>query len=269
MKAYLDLLRTVMETGNDREDRTGTGTRGIFGHQMRIDLSTGEFPLVTTKKTHFPSIAHELLWLISGDTNIKYLTDHKVTIWNEWADENGDLGPVYGYQWRKWTGKNGKQVDQLQGAISDLKNKPESRRIIVSAWNPGDIPEMRLPPCHCFYHFYTRNVGVRKFLDCLMYIRSNDLFLGAPFNIASYSLLTMMVAQVVGREPGELIYTIGDAHIYKNHFEQVKTQLSRTPYALPKVKINPDVKDIDGFVYDDLVLDGYVCHPAIRAPVAV
>lgn len=261
MQQYLDLLKEIMNNGVDKSDRTGTGTRSVFGRQMRFDLSKG-FPLVTTKKVHLKSIIYELLWFIKGDTNIKYLTDHGVRIWNEWADENGDLGPVYGAQWRNW---NGEGIDQLADVINRLKTNPNDRRMIVSAWNPGRIAEMHLPPCHMMYQFY---VADNK-LSCMLYQRSCDMFLGVPFNIASYALLTMMVAQVCGFEPGEFVHTLGDTHIYHNHFDQVREQLSRKPYPLPQMKINPFVKDINDFKFEDFELVGYQCHDTIKAKVAV
>lgn len=261
MQQYLDLLKEIMNNGVDKSDRTGTGTRSVFGRQMRFDLSKG-FPLVTTKKVHLKSIIYELLWFIKGDTNIKYLTDHGVRIWNEWADENGDLGPVYGAQWRNW---NGEGIDQLADVINRLKTNPNDRRMIVSAWNPGRIAEMHLPPCHMMYQFY---VADNK-LSCMLYQRSCDMFLGVPFNIASYTLLTMMIAQVCGFEPGEFVHTLGDTHIYHNHFDQVREQLSRKPYPLPQMKINPFVKDINDFKFEDFELVGYQCHDTIKAKVAV
>ncbi|MBQ8250416.1 MAG: thymidylate synthase [Alphaproteobacteria bacterium] len=261
MKQYLDLLDHVMKTGVDKPNRTGIDTRSIFGAQMRFDLSKG-FPLVTTKKVHLKSIIHELIWLLSGNTNIKYLQDNNVRIWNEWADENGNLGPVYGAQWRNF---NGEGIDQIKDVVNRLKTNPNDRRMIVSAWNPAQIDKMALPPCHAFFQFYTANGK----LSCQLYQRSCDLFLGVPFNIASYSLLTMMMAQVTGFEPGEFVHTLGDAHIYHNHFEQVNEQLTRTPYALPQMKINPDVKDIDAFKYEDFELHGYQSHPTLKGVVAV
>ena len=261
MQQYLDLLKDIMNNGVDKSDRTGTGTRSVFGRQMRFDLSKG-FPLVTTKKVHLKSIIYELLWFIKGDTNIKYLTDHGVRIWNEWADENGDLGPVYGAQWRNW---NGEGIDQLADVIARLKTNPNDRRMIVSAWNPGQIADMHLPPCHMMYQFYVAN----NKLSCMLYQRSCDMFLGVPFNIASYALLTMMVAQVCGLEPGEFVHTLGDTHIYHNHFDQVREQLSRRPYPLPQMKINPFVKDINEFKFEDFELVGYQCHDTIKAKVAV
>lgn len=264
MKQYLDMLRHIMENGNDRSDRTGTGTRGVFGYQARFDLSEG-FPVLTTKKLHLKSIIHELLWFLQGSSNIKYLKDNGVRIWDEWADENGELGPVYGVQWRSWPTPNGGHIDQIADIIKTIKNNPDSRRIIVSAWNVADIPNMKLPPCHCLFHFYVANGK----LSCLLYQRSCDTFLGVPFNIASYALLTMMVAQVCDLEPGEFIHTYGDLHIYNNHFEQVKEQLTRTPKKLPKMKINPEVKDIFSFKYEDFTLEGYEADPSIPAPISV
>lgn len=261
MKQYLDLLKHVMETGVDKPNRTGIDTRSVFGAQMRFDLSKG-FPLVTTKKVHLKSIIHELIWLLSGNTNIKYLQDNNVRIWNEWADENGNLGPVYGAQWRNF---NGEGIDQIKDVVNRLKTNPNDRRMIVSAWNPAQIDKMALPPCHAFFQFYTANGK----LSCQLYQRSCDLFLGVPFNIASYSLLTMMMAQVTGFEPGEFVHTLGDAHIYHNHFDQVNEQLLRTPYCLPKMKINPEVKDIDNFKYEDFELTDYQCHPTLKGVVAV
>ncbi len=261
MKQYLDLLQDIMDNGVDKLDRTGVGTRSVFGRQMRFDLSKG-FPLVTTKKVHLKSIIHELLWFIKGSTNIKYLQDNGVRIWNEWADENGDLGPVYGSQWRNW---NGEGIDQLAEVIDKLKHNPNDRRMIVSAWNVGKIAEMRLPPCHMMFQFY---VAGNK-LSCMLYQRSCDMFLGVPFNIASYALLTMMIAQVCGLEPGEFIHTLGDTHIYHNHFEQVREQLSRQPLPLPVMKLNPAVKNIDDFTYDDFTLEGYESYGKLAAPVAV
>lgn len=261
MKQYLDLLKHIYETGVDKPNRTGIDTRSIFGAQMRFDLSQG-FPLVTTKKVHLKSIIYELLWLISGNTNIRFLQEHNVRIWNEWADENGNLGPVYGAQWRNF---NGEGIDQLKDVIERLKTNPNDRRMIVTAWNPAQINKMALPPCHAFFQFYTANGK----LSCQLYQRSCDMFLGVPFNIASYALLTMMIAQVTNLEPGEFIHTLGDAHIYHNHFEQVKTQLSRTPYPLPTMKINPTVKDIDAFHYEDFELKNYQCHPLLSGTVAV
>lgn len=264
MKQYLDLLQEIMDKGAVRSDRTGVGTKGIFGHQMRFNLEEG-FPLLTTKKVHLKSIIYELLWFISGDTNVKFLQDHKVSIWDEWADENGDLGPVYGKQWRSWQTPDGRSIDQLSQVIETIKNNPDSRRIIVCAWNPSDADRMALPPCHCFFQFYVADGK----LSCQLYQRSADTFLGVPFNIASYALLTMMVAQVCGLKPGEFIHTTGDTHIYLNHFDQVREQLSRTPRPLPKMKINPEVKSIFDFKYEDFELVDYDPWPAIKAPVAV
>ncbi len=261
MQQYLDTLKDILDNGVDKMDRTGTGTRSVFGRQMRFDLSKG-FPIVTTKKLHLKSIIHELLWFIKGDTNIKYLQDNGVRIWNEWADENGDLGPVYGSQWRNW---NNEGIDQLAEVVEKLKNKPNDRRIIISAWNVGKINEMKLPPCHMMFQFYVAN----NKLSCMLYQRSCDMFLGVPFNIASYALLTMMLAQVCNLELGEFVHTLGDAHIYHNHFDQVKEQLQNKPFDLPKMKINPEVKDINNFVFEDFELVGYQSHSAIKAPVAV
>jgi thymidylate synthase len=264
MKVYLDLLDQVLKNGNVKEDRTGTGTHSIFGHQMRFDLSKG-FPLVSTKKVHLKSIIYELLWFLNGDTNIKYLNDNGVKIWNEWADMNGNLGPVYGHQWRSWTNHDGKTIDQITQVVESIKNNPDSRRHLVSAWNVGEINNMALPPCHIIFQFY---VAGGK-LSCQLYQRSADLFLGVPFNIASYALLTMMVAQVCDLKPGEFVHTFGDAHVYKNHLEQVKLQLSREIKPLPKMKINPHVKNIFSFKYSDFTLEGYDPHPAIKGEVAV
>ena len=264
MKQYLDLMRHVRDHGNKKEDRTGTGTVSVFGHQMRFDLAQG-FPLVTTKKCHLKSIIHELLWFLSGDTNIKYLQENGVRIWNEWADENGDLGPVYGYQWRSWPAADGRHIDQISQVIEQIKNTPDSRRIIVNAWNVGEIDNMALPPCHMMFQFYVADGK----LSCQLYQRSADIFLGVPFNIASYALLTMMVAQVCDLEPGDFVHTLGDAHLYLNHLEQADEQLSRKPFPLPQMKINPEVKSIFDFKYDDFELVGYEAHPHIKATVAV
>jgi thymidylate synthase len=264
MQAYLDLLTHIKETGTFKSDRTGTGTTSVFGYQMRFNLEEG-FPLVTTKKTHLKSIIYELLWFLKGETNIKYLTDNNVSIWNEWADENGDLGPVYGKQWRSWEGANGVVIDQIKEAIHTLKTNPDSRRIIVSAWNVADLPKMALMPCHAFFQFYVADGK----LSCQLYQRSADVFLGVPFNIASYALLTMMIAQVCDLGLGDFVWTGGDTHLYSNHMEQVELQLSRTPRALPTMKINPNVKDILDFQYEDFTLEGYDPYPGIKAPVAV
>lgn len=264
MKQYLDLLSHILENGNEKTDRTGTGTKSVFGYQMRFDLQKG-FPLLTTKKLHTRSIFHELLWFLKGDTNIKYLHDNKVTIWDEWADENGDLGPVYGKQWRAWQGADGKITDQISQLIHQIKNTPDSRRMLVSAWNVGEVEQMALPPCHIVFQFYVAN----NKLSCQLYQRSADVFLGVPFNIASYALLTEMLAQVCGLEAGEFIHTLGDAHLYLNHIDQAKLQLSRTPYELPKLKLNPEIKDIFDFKYEDITIEDYVSHPHIKAEVAV
>ncbi len=264
MKQYLDLMRHVREHGTRKTDRTGTGTLSVFGYQMRFDLQQS-FPLVTTKKCHLRSIIHELLWFLRGDTNIQYLHDNKVTIWNEWADANGDLGPVYGYQWRSWPAADGRHIDQISEVIEQIKTKPDSRRLIVSAWNVGEIDNMALPPCHAFFQFYVADGK----LSCQLYQRSADIFLGVPFNIASYALLTMMVAQVTGLQAGDFVHTLGDAHLYLNHLQQTDEQLQRTPYALPQMKINASVKNIFDFVFEDFELVNYQCHPHIKAPVAV
>lgn len=264
MQQYLDLLQHILSNGVEKTDRTGTGTKSVFGYQMRFDLQKG-FPLVTTKKVHLKSIIHELLWFLKGDTNIAYLRENGVKIWDEWADENGNLGPVYGKQWRSWEGKDGKVIDQISDLIEQIKKNPDSRRLIVSAWNVADLPEMALMPCHNMFQFY---VAEGK-LSCQLYQRSADVFLGVPFNIASYSLLTMMIAQVCGLKPGEFVHTFGDVHIYSNHLEQVNLQLSRTTFPLPSMKINPEVKDIFGFRYEDFTLENYQSHPGIKAPVAV
>jgi thymidylate synthase len=264
MQQYLDILRHVLANGSMKQNRTGTSAISCFGYQTRYDLAKG-FPLVTTKKVHTKSVIHELLWFLSGDTNTKYLKDNKVSIWDEWADENGDLGPVYGHQWRSWPAPNGETIDQIAQAVEDIKTNPDSRRIIVSAWNPADIPKMALAPCHCFFQFY---VAEGK-LSCQLYQRSADVFLGVPFNIASYALLTLMMAQVTGLKPGDFVHSFGDLHIYDNHMEQVKLQLSRAPHPLPRMELNPYVKDIFSFKYEDFELIDYVCDAAIKAPVAV
>jgi len=264
MHQYLDLLKHVMDNGEDKGDRTGVGTRSVFGHQMRFDLSKG-FPLLTTKKLHLKSIIYELLWFLNGDTNVKYLNENGVRIWNEWADEDGDLGHIYGYQWRSWPDYTGQSVDQIMQVIDSIKNNPDSRRHIVSAWNVADLPNMALPPCHALFQFYVNNGK----LSCQLYQRSADIFLGVPFNIASYALLTMMMAQVTGLKAWEFIHTLGDAHIYSNHFEQVKLQLTREPRDLPQMVINPEVKDILGFKYSDFELKNYNPHPHIKGEIAV
>lgn len=264
MKQYLDLLSHTLENGTYKQDRTGTGTYSIFGYQYRCDLSEG-FPLLTTKKLHLKSIIYELLWFLKGSTNIKYLQDHGVKIWNEWADENGELGPIYGYQWRSWPAPDGRKMDQISQIIESLQNNPNSRRHIVSAWNVGQIDQMALPPCHILFQFYIANGK----LSCLLYQRSADLFLGVPFNIASYALLTLMISQVIGLVPGDFIHTLGDAHIYSNHIEQVKLQLSRQPFPLPKMEVNPDKKSIFDFEYTDFKLSNYNSHPHIKGDVAV
>jgi thymidylate synthase len=264
MRQYLDLMEHVLADGVEKHDRTGTGTLSVFGHQMRFDLNEG-FPLVTTKKLHVKSIVHELLWFLRGDTNLKYLHEHGVTIWDEWADEAGELGPVYGQQWRSWPAPDGGTIDQMAEVIAAIRKNPDSRRLIVSAWNPADVPKMALPPCHCLFQFYV----ARGRLSCQLYQRSADIFIGVPFNIASYALLTMMVAQVTGLQPGEFIHTFGDAHLYLNHLEQARLQLSRAPRKLPAMRLNPAVKDIFGFRYEDFALEGYEPHPHIKAQVAV
>ncbi|MEL6686569.1 MAG: thymidylate synthase [Pseudomonadota bacterium] len=269
MHQYLDLLEHVLETGTDRMDRTGTGTRGVFGYQMRFDLSDG-FPMVTTKKLHRKSIVHELLWFIAGDTNIAYLKENGVRIWDEWADENGDLGPVYGKQWRRWEGPDGKVIDQLTNVIEQIKSNPYSRRHIVSAWNPAEVEGMALPPCHSLFQFFVApGEGSRDKLSCQLYQRSADIFLGVPFNIASYALLTHMVAQVCDLDVGDFVHTFGDAHIYHNHFDQVREQLTRSPYPLPRLELNPDATNIEDFTYADIKLVGYKAHPHIAGKVAV
>jgi thymidylate synthase len=264
MRSYLTLLETILEQGTRKSDRTGTGTLSIFGHQMRFRLADG-FPLLTTKKLHLRSIIHELLWFLTGDTNVKYLRDNKVTIWDEWADENGDLGPVYGSQWRHWKTAEGGEVDQIRQLIAGLEKNPDSRRHIVSAWNPGEISKMALPPCHALFQFYVANGK----LSCQLYQRSADVFLGVPFNIASYALLTMMVAQVTGLEPGDFVLTLGDAHLYLNHLDQARLQLTREPRALPKMILDPSMKSIFDFKFESFKLEGYDPHPAISAPISV
>ncbi|GED31395.1 thymidylate synthase 2 [Brevibacillus centrosporus] len=264
LKQYLDLCQRILDEGVTKEDRTGTGTISVFGHQMRFDLSEG-FPLVTTKKLHTKSIFHELIWFLSGDTNIRYLQENGVRIWNEWADENGNLGPVYGKQWRSFAGADGKTVDQIQWVIDEIKRNPDSRRLIVSAWNPAEVDKMALPPCHLLFQFYVANGK----LSCQLYQRSGDTFLGVPFNIASYALLTHMIAHVTGLEPGDFVHTLGDAHLYLNHVEQVKLQLTREPKPLPKLKLNPDVTSIFDFKYEDIVVIEYESHPHIKGEVAV
>ena len=264
MQQYLELMQHVLDNGVKKQDRTGTGTLSVFGHQMRFDLARG-FPLVTTKKLHLRSIIHELLWFLRGDTNTRYLHDHKVSIWDEWADDNGELGPVYGYQWRSWPAADGRHIDQISEVLQQIKHTPDSRRIIVSAWNVGDLPKMALPPCHAFFQFYVADGK----LSCQLYQRSADIFLGVPFNIASYALLTMMIAQVSDLQPGDFVHTLGDAHLYLNHLEQTREQLSRTPYPLPAMELNPQVKSLFDFGFDDFTLRDYQCHPHIKAPVAV
>lgn len=264
MKQYLDLLSHVLENGSDRGDRTGTGTRSVFGHQMRFDLSEG-FPVLTTKKLHLKSIIHELLWFLKGSSNIAYLKENGVSIWDEWADENGELGPVYGVQWRSWPKPDGGTIDQIANVIEQIKTNPNSRRLIVSAWNPALVDEMALPPCHTMFQFYVSDGK----LSCQLYQRSGDIFLGVPFNIASYALLTIMMAQVCGLKPGDFVHTLGDAHLYSNHFDQAKEQLKRTPKSLPTLDINPGVVDLFAFTFDDFVLNGYEADPTIRAAIAV
>jgi thymidylate synthase len=264
MQQYLSLLQHILDNGVEKTDRTGTGTKSVFGYQMRFNLSEG-FPLVTTKKVHMRSIIHELLWFLKGETNIAYLKENKVSIWDEWADENGELGPVYGKQWRSWEGANGVEIDQVKDLIAQIKKNPDSRRLIISAWNVADLPKMALMPCHTIFQFY---VAEGK-LSCQLYQRSADVFLGVPFNIASYALLTMMIAQVCDLELGDFVHTFGDVHIYSNHMEQVNLQLSRTPFSLPTMKLNPAVKDIFEFKFEDFTLENYQSHPAIKAPVAV
>ena len=264
MKQYLDLLQHVLDNGTDKSDRTGTGTRSVFGYQMRFNLADG-FPVLTTKKLHLKSIIHELLWFLAGDTNIRYLKENGVRIWDEWADENGDLGRVYGAQWRSWRGANGETVDQIANVVRQIRQNPDSRRLIVSAWNPAEVDDMALPPCHALFQFYVANGK----LSCQLYQRSADIFLGVPFNIASYALLTMMMAQVCGLQAGEFVHTLGDAHLYQNHLEQARLQLTREPRALPKMHINPDVRDIFAFKFDDFELSDYDPHPHIKAEVSV
>jgi thymidylate synthase len=264
MHQYLDLMRHVRDHGTTKSDRTGTGTRSVFGHQMRFDLSDG-FPVVTTKKLHLRSIIHELLWFLMGDTNIRYLQENGVRIWDEWADENGDLGPVYGVQWRSWPAPDGRHIDQISQVIEQIRTTPDSRRLMVSAWNPAEVDNMALPPCHCLFQFYV----IDDRLSCQLYQRSADIFLGVPFNIASYALLTMMIAQVTGLRPGDFVHTFGDAHLYLNHLEQVEEQLSRSPLPLPVMRLNPRIDSVFGFRYDDFELVGYESHPHIKAPVAV
>lgn len=264
MQQYLDLLARVLDSGVDRDDRTGTGTRAVFGHQMRFDLAAG-FPLLTTKKLHIRSIIHELLWFVSGDTNIRYLQDNGVSIWDEWADDNGDLGPVYGKQWRHWQTPDGREIDQLAELISMIKTNPESRRLMLTAWNPADVPHMALPPCHCLFQFHV----AKGRLSCQLYQRSADIFLGVPFNIASYALLTHMIARICGLKPGEFVHVLGDAHLYSNHFDQAREQLSRTPGALPQLVIHRTPDSIDGFHFDDFEITCYDAQPHIAAPIAV
>ena len=264
MKTYLDLMRHVLEHGARKDDRTGTGTLSVFGYQMRFDLQRG-FPLLTTKKVHLKSVIHELLWFLQGSTNVKYLRDHGVTIWDEWAGKDGELGPVYGYQWRSWPAPDGKHVDQVTQVVEQIRRNPDSRRLIVSAWNVADIPRMALAPCHAFFQFYVAEGR----LSCQLYQRSADIFLGVPFNIASYALLTMMIAQVTGLKAGDFVHTLGDAHLYLNHLDQAREQLSRTPRALPVMRLNPEVRDLFAFRFEDFTLEGYDPAPAIRAPIAV
>ncbi len=275
MDQYQSLLRHILDTGVKKSDRTGTGTISCFGYQMRFDLQQG-FPLVTTKKLHLRSIIYELLWFLKGETNIQYLKENGVSIWDEWADENGELGPVYGHQWRSWTGADGKIYDQIRDVLDQLRRNPDSRRLLVSAWNVADLPKMALSPCHALFQFYTTPPteeqaarGIKGTLSCQLYQRSADVFLGVPFNIASYALLTMMVAQVSDMDAGEFIHTFGDVHLYNNHIDQANLQLTRTPYPLPKMKINPEVKDLFAFSFEDFTLEDYQCHPHIKAPVAV
>jgi thymidylate synthase len=264
LRQYLDLMQRVLDEGVEKHDRTGTGTLSVFGHQMRFDLARG-FPLLTTKKLHLKSIIYELLWFLAGDTNIKYLNDHGVHIWDEWADARGDLGPVYGQQWRSWPARDGGTIDQIANLVLTIRRNPDSRRLIVTAWNPADVDRMALPPCHCLFQFYVAN-GT---LSCQLYQRSADIFLGVPFNIASYALLTLMLAQVTGHQPGEFIHTLGDAHLYFNHLEQARLQLTRSPRPLPAMRLNPQIRDLDAFRYEDFALEGYEPHPHIKAAVAV
>jgi thymidylate synthase len=264
MQAYLDLVRTILDKGTEKADRTGTGTRSIFGHQMRFDLAAG-FPLVTTKKLHLRSIIYELLWFLAGDTNVRFLNENKVTIWDEWADANGELGPIYGYQWRSWPAADGRHIDQISDVVEQIRKNPDSRRLIVSAWNVGELDRMALAPCHALFQFYVADGR----LSCQLYQRSADLFLGVPFNIASYALLTMMIAQVCDLEPGDFVHTLGDAHLYSNHLEQAREQLTREIRPLPTMKLNPDVRSLFDFKYGDFTLEGYDPHPAIKAPIAV
>ena len=264
MRQYLELMQHVLADGIEKRDRTGTGTLSVFGHQMRFDLAQG-FPLLTTKELHFKSIAYELLWFLAGDTNVKYLNDHGVHIWDKWADARGDLGPVYGQQWRSWPARDGNTIDQIAKVVADIRRDPDSRRLIVTAWNPADVEQMALPPCHCLFQFYV----VDGTLSCQLYQRSADVFIGVPFNIASYALLTMMVAQVTGYQPGEFIHTSGDAHLYLNHLEQARLQLTRSPRPLPTLRLNPQIRDLDAFWYGDFVLEGYAPLSSIKAEVAV
>jgi thymidylate synthase len=264
MRPYLDLLKRVLETGVEKRDRTGTGTRSVFGHQMRFDLAMG-FPLVTTKKLYVKAIIYELLWFLRGDTNVRWLQERGVSIWDEWADESGELGPVYGKQWRSWQTPDGGTIDQIAGVIGDIKCNPDSRRLMVTAWNPADVPQMALPPCHCLFQFYVAEGR----LSCQLYQRSADVFLGVPFNIASYALLTLMVAQATGLQPGEFVHSFGDAHLYLNHLDQAKEQLAREPFPLPAMRLNPEVKDVFAFAYEDFKLENYQAHPAIKAEVSV
>ncbi|WP_126247141.1 thymidylate synthase [Chitinophaga rhizosphaerae] len=264
MQQYKDLLQHILDHGADKTDRTGTGTRSVFGYQMRFDLQAG-FPMLTTKKLHLKSIIYELLWFLQGDTNVRYLQEHGVRIWDEWANAEGDLGPVYGKQWRSWEGANGKTFDQISDVIAQIKKNPDSRRLIVNAWNVADLPDMALSPCHCLFQFYVADGK----LSCQLYQRSADVFLGVPFNIASYALLTLMIAQVCGLQPGEFVHSFGDVHLYNNHFDQARLQLEREPFPLPSMKINPEVKDIFSFQFEDFTLENYQSHPHIKAPVAV